>query len=79
MVSLLPESAETWFGSVLILIIVAVIARAAFCWRAAGRMDFLIELLRECPPDDLSEGSGDLPTAAPAEGGHQCQLEPIIV
>ena len=72
MVSLLPESAETWFGSVLLLTIVAVIVRAAFCWRAAGRMDFLLAFLRECPPDDLGGGSGDLPTAAPDEVGHQC-------
>ena len=72
MVSLLSESAETWFGAALLLTIVAVIVRAAFGWRADGRMDFLITLLRECPADDLGEVSDDLPTAAPAELGHRC-------
>jgi len=51
---------------------VAVIVRAAFCWRADDRMNFIVALLRECPADDLGEGSDDLPTAAPAEVGHQC-------
>jgi len=72
MVSPLPESAETWFGSVLLLTIVAVIVRAAFCWRADDRMNFLVALLRECPADDLGEGSDHLPTEPPAEVGHQC-------
>ena len=71
-VSLLHESAETWFGSVLLLTIVAVVVRAAFCWRADDRMNLLIALLSECPADDLGDGSGDLPTAAQAEVRHKC-------
>ena len=71
MVSLLSEPAETWLGLVLLLIIVAVTARSAFCWRVDGRMDFLNALLRECLPDDLGEGSGDLPSVTPAEPGHR--------
>ena len=71
MVPLLPESAETWFGSVLLLTIVAVIVRAAFCWKADDRINFLVGLLRECPADDLGESSDDLPTAAPAGLGHR--------
>ena len=54
------EPAEMWFGSVLLLIIVAVIVGAAFCWRADGRMNFLIALMGEYPAVDLGEGSGDL-------------------
>jgi hypothetical protein len=72
MVSLLSESAETWFGSVLLLTVVAVIVRAAFSWRVDDRMNLLVTLLRECPGDDLDEGSDDLPTAVPADVGHQC-------
>jgi hypothetical protein len=71
MVSLLSEPAETWFGSVLLLTIVAVIVRATFCWRADDRMNFLVALLRECPADDLGEGSSDLPTVALAEAGRR--------
>jgi hypothetical protein len=70
MMSLLPESAEAWFGSVLLLAIVAVIVRAASCWRAPDRMKFILALLRKCPADDLGKSSGDLPTEAPAEVGH---------
>ena len=71
MVSLLSEPAETWFGSVLLLIVVAVIAGAAFRWRVDGRMDCLSAFLRECPPDDLGEVSDEPPTMAPAEIGHR--------
>ena len=61
MISLLPESAEMWLGVVLLLTIVAVIARAAFSWRVDGRMNFLIALLRECPADDIGDDIDNLP------------------
>jgi hypothetical protein len=62
MVSWLSEPAEIGLGSAVLIFIVAVIARAAFSWRADGRMDFLIALMKEWPADDIGASSDDLPT-----------------
>jgi hypothetical protein len=50
---------------------VAVVVRAAFCWKADYGMIFLVNLLRECPAEDQGDGSGDLRAATPTKFGHR--------
>jgi hypothetical protein len=62
MESWLSKPAETWFGSALLLLIVALTIRGAFKWKSDGRMDFLFALMRDWPADDIREG--DSPVVA---------------